>query len=49
MSVQDRKVVHADIMPENPPGRAARYIDVPKMPWEAYQVSGDQDESALHG
>jgi anti-sigma factor ChrR (cupin superfamily) len=34
MSVQDRNVVHADIKPENPPERAAHYVDVPKMPWE---------------
>ena len=40
MSVQDRKVVHADIKPENPPERAAHYVDVPKMPWEATKFPG---------
>ena len=27
-----RKVVHADIKPENPAERAAHYIDAPNMP-----------------
>ena len=40
MSVQDQKVVHADIKPENPPERAAHYVDVPKMPWEATKFPG---------
>jgi len=26
--------VHTDIKPENLPERAARYLDVPNMPWE---------------
>ena len=37
MSVQDR---HADIKPENPPERAAHYVDVPKMSWEATKFPG---------
>ena len=40
MSKQDRKMVHTDIKPENPPERAARYVDVPKMPWEATKFPG---------
>ena len=40
MSKQDRKVVHTDIKPENPPERAAHYVDVPKMPWEATKFPG---------
>ena len=34
-SMQSRKLVHSDIKPENPPERAAHYVDVPSMPWEA--------------
>ena len=40
MPVQDRKVVHADIKPENPPERAAHFIDAPKMPWENTKFPG---------
>jgi anti-sigma factor ChrR (cupin superfamily) len=40
VSKQDRKVVHTDIKPENPPERAARYVDVPKMPWEDTKFPG---------
>ena len=32
MSAQTRKVVHADIKPENTPELASRYVDVPAMP-----------------
>jgi hypothetical protein len=31
MSVQDRILVHPDIKPENPPERAAHFLDVPKI------------------
>ncbi len=40
MSVQARKLVHGDIKPENPPERAAHYLDVPNMPWEATKFPG---------
>jgi len=40
MPMQDRKVVHADIKPENPPERAAHFVDVPKMPWETTKFPG---------
>jgi len=40
MSVQSRKVVHADIKPENPPKLASRYLDVPNMPWEKTKFPG---------
>src|SRR5262249_8680359 len=40
MSNQARKLVHADIKPENPPERAANYLDVPNMPWEATKFPG---------
>ena len=36
----DRKLVHADIKPENPPERSARYLDVPNMPWEPTKFPG---------
>src|SRR5262249_34492639 len=39
-SVQSRKLVHSDIKPENPPERAAHYVDVPSMPWEATKFPG---------
>ena len=42
MTAQTRKVVHADIKPENPPERAAHYLDVPNMPWEATKFPGIQ-------
>jgi quercetin dioxygenase-like cupin family protein len=42
MSVQSRKVVHADIKPENPPERASHYLDVPNMPWEKTKFPGIQ-------
>jgi anti-sigma factor ChrR (cupin superfamily) len=35
-----RKVVHADIKPENPAERAAHYIDAPNMPWETTKFPG---------
>ena len=40
MSDQARKLVHSDIKPENPPERAAPYLDVPNMPWEATKFPG---------
>ena len=40
MAAPDRKLVHADIKPENPPERAAHYLDVPNMPWEATKFPG---------
>ncbi len=40
MSVQDRILVHPDIKPENPPERAAHFLDVPNMPWEATKFPG---------
>jgi anti-sigma factor ChrR (cupin superfamily) len=40
MSNHARKLVHADIKPENSPERAAHYLDVPNMPWEATKFPG---------
>jgi len=40
MSAPARTLVHSDIKPENPPQRAARYLDVPNMPWEATKFPG---------
>ena len=40
MTVQDRKLVHPEIKPENSPERAAHYLDVPNMPWEATKFRG---------
>jgi hypothetical protein len=40
MSTQERDIVHSDIRPENPPERAAHYLDVPNMPWEATKFPG---------
>jgi len=40
MSVQSRKVVHPDITPDNPPARAAHYLDVPNMPWQKTKFKG---------
>ena len=40
MSMQGRKLVHSDIKPENPPERAAHYLDVPNMPWEPTKFPG---------
>ena len=40
MSMQSRNLVHPDIKPENPPERAAHYLDVPNMPWEATKFPG---------
>src|SRR5262249_33989036 len=37
---QTRKVVHADIKPENPADRASHYLDAPNMPWEATKFPG---------
>jgi len=42
MSVQERALVHPDITAENPPERAAHYLDVPNMPWEATKFPGIQ-------
>ena len=42
MSVQERKLVHSDIKPENPPERSAHYLDVPNMAWEATKFPGIQ-------
>jgi len=39
-SIKDRKLVHADIKPENPPQRSAHYLDVPNMPWETTKFPG---------
>ena len=39
-SAAPRKLVHADIKPENPPERSARYLDVPNMPWEPTKFPG---------
>jgi PCO_ADO len=36
----DRKLVHSDIKPQNPPERAAHYLDVPNMSWEATKFPG---------
>ena len=33
-TIKDRKLVHTDIKPENPPQRVAHYLDVPNIPWE---------------
>jgi anti-sigma factor ChrR (cupin superfamily) len=40
MPAQPRKVVHPEIKPENAPGLASRYLDVPNMPWEKTQFAG---------
>jgi anti-sigma factor ChrR (cupin superfamily) len=40
MSNQARKLEHPDIKPDNPPERAAHYLDVPNMPWEATKFPG---------
>ena len=40
--MQERVLVHPDIKPENPPERAAHYLDVPNMPWEATKFPGIQ-------
>ena len=40
MAMQDRKLVHSDIKPENPPERAAHYLDVPNMAWETTKFPG---------
>jgi quercetin dioxygenase-like cupin family protein len=40
MSVQAHQPVHPDIKPENPPERAAHYLDVPNMPWEPTKFPG---------
>ena len=42
MAVQERELVHSDIKPENLPERAAHYLDVPNMPWEATKFPGIQ-------
>lgn len=40
MSRPERQLVHSDIKPENPPERAAHYLDVPNMPWEPTKFPG---------
>jgi hypothetical protein len=40
MTAQARKLVHSDIKPDNPPERAAHYLDVPNMPWEKTKFPG---------
>jgi anti-sigma factor ChrR (cupin superfamily) len=40
MTMQSRQLVHPDIKPENPPERAAHYVDVPNMPWEETKFPG---------
>jgi anti-sigma factor ChrR (cupin superfamily) len=40
MPAQSRKLVHADIKPDNPPELASRYLDVPNMPWEETKFPG---------
>ncbi len=40
MSAPARKLLHSDIKPENPAERAAHYLDVPNMPWEATKFPG---------
>jgi len=40
MSNQARNLAHPDIKAENPPERAAHYLDVPNMPWEATKFPG---------
>jgi quercetin dioxygenase-like cupin family protein len=42
MSAPARKVVHSDIKQDNPPERAAHYIDAPNMPWEQTKFPGIQ-------
>jgi quercetin dioxygenase-like cupin family protein len=42
MSAPARKVVHADIKPDNPPERAAHFIDAPNLPWEKTKFPGIQ-------
>jgi quercetin dioxygenase-like cupin family protein len=42
MPVQSHKLVHADIKPENPPERAAHYVDAPNMPWATTKFRGIQ-------
>jgi anti-sigma factor ChrR (cupin superfamily) len=42
MSAPARKVVHSDIKQDNPPERAAHYIDAPNMPWEKTKFPGIQ-------
>ena len=40
MSAQGRMLVHPDIKSENQPERAAHFLDVPNMPWEATKFPG---------
>ena len=40
MTAQARKAVHADIKEDNPPERAAHYVDAPNMAWEATKFPG---------
>src|SRR6202167_6600131 len=42
MSAPARKVVHSDIKQDNPPERAAHYVDAPNMPWEKTKFPGIQ-------
>ena len=40
MTAQARELVHSDIKPDNPPERAAHYLDIPNMPWEKTKFPG---------
>jgi ChrR Cupin-like domain len=42
MSAPARNIVHSDIKEDNPPERAAHYIDAPNMPWEKTKFPGIQ-------
>jgi quercetin dioxygenase-like cupin family protein len=42
MTAPARKVVYADIKPQNSPERAAHYVDAPGMPWEKTKFPGIQ-------
>ena len=41
-SAPARELAHPDITPENPPERAAHYVDAPNLPWEATKFPGIQ-------
>jgi anti-sigma factor ChrR (cupin superfamily) len=42
MSAPARNIVHSDIKEDNPPERAAHYVDAPNMPWEKTKFPGIQ-------
>ena len=42
MPAPARNVVHSDIKQDNPPERAAHYVDAPNMPWEKTKFPGIQ-------